>query len=508
MPEFPYHNQGNPHACGAACLMMMLESRGVPLESMRQSRLMSELDAAAIVANDSYDSSPEAVVAVANQKLASHANPRLPAIHYEIWPEWIAPRNPASRSAASDDECIAAIQAGLRTGAPVFLLANGGQHWILVYRFRSQYFVRWPVPGPLPAWNGIHNQPECSVCADGYDERHDREALLGFLNGVLRRYSLPPGYKGQRILLVPRRTRTSRLSRDSRPDPAPPEMDDRSGLARDRMMAEPASEDLTMAGAAGADEPRPPVLPPTEESARTYVQSQLSRFEKAFDRDGFLLANATAGPAVRVSYLPVDAGEAHSGPGDYFLVPVFASGANEPHFLARMGATDGALSLSASRSKDPGKTPWVFADPKSPRQIPPGWISNQRLVWQPCQQSLTPLQPFLEVRRASDGATGYLDLNGEVHLELTRANAGKFKPAPPPSSLKWFYWLLAIAGGVLIAYCNRPGGAANGRKPLPNGTTQDVEKGGRQPKPGPIDIPSPLDFSPVKEPEAKSESIK
>ncbi len=509
MPEFPYHNQGSPYACGAACLMMMLESRGVPLTSLRQSRLMSDVDAASSVPNDSYDSPPEAIVAVANRNLASHANPEMPAVHYAIWPEWIVPGTATSHPAASDDECIAAIREGLRTGAPVFLLANGGQHWVLVYRFHRQYYVRWPVPGPLPAWNGIHDQPECSVCAEGYEERHNRRALLGFLNGVLRRYHLPAGYKGQRILLVPRLTGTSRISADSRPAPAPQETDDRSPPARSRMTADPPPRDSPIAGADGTDEPRPPVLPLTEESARTFVQAQLSLFEKAFERDGLLLTNATAGPAVLVRFLPVDPQDDHARPGDYFLVPVFASGAGEPHFLARVGAAGGELSLSASRSKDLRKTPWVFADPKSPRQIPPGWTSRQRLVWQPCQQSFTPLQPFLEVKRTADGATGYLDLHGKVHPELTRANAGGFRPPSTASPWKWFCWLLVIAGGILIAYCNRTADTDSGRKPPPKGTGEDDrEKGGRQLQPGPVVIPLKPNGPSDKEPEAKTESVK
>jgi hypothetical protein len=409
MPEFPYHNQGDNETCGAACLMMMLESTGLLLAGMRQSGLLTATESASIMPQDDYYSPPEAMVAVANQLLNGIPASALPKVRYKVFPAGINPLQHTTAAAANDDECIAAIRAGLNTGAPVFLLANGGSHWVLIYKRPQKYYIRWPFVGPGTVLNGTHGAPPCNLCTAGFEDRRTKGAVLSALAEVLGMYADPPGYVGQRILLVPQTvaivTPQPLVAQSAAPDGA--------GNSDSEPPVVPRAQPVPAQGEKEEDEdPRPAVLPLTEKSAQAFVQSQLAGFADSFELHGALLLHATAGPAIRVHYLG-------NSKRDYFLVPVFAKAASLPHFVAQVGAAAGDLGISSIRTNAPAKDQWVFTAPAKGAMVAEGWKYNDRLVWQPCLQSLTPLQPFVEVKRQSDGAIGFSDLTGKVHPELS-----------------------------------------------------------------------------------------
>lgn len=205
---FPAHHQDCDIYCGPACVMMMLQHAGVPVNGLYQSTLMSsiavchsQLSTTGVepVSFGDIASPPMALALAASKELALSPRPNL---SYEIYPPQSDPPPPT----LTDDEVLLQIRSSLDdAAAPVFLLSQGGGHWILVCgRVGTGFRVRWPDNLGYAQGNQIPHQPgPCPLCK----ALHSSQKKIMTETGLLRIF--PPvdrdvgNYKDQRLMLVP-----------------------------------------------------------------------------------------------------------------------------------------------------------------------------------------------------------------------------------------------------------------------------------------------------------------
>ena len=88
----------------------------------------------------------------------------------------------------------------------------------------------------------------------------------------------------------------------------------------------------------------------------------------------------------------------------YYLVPWGKAG------IVQVDAGTGGV-LGVTLFQQPAESPLLPA------------IEGARLVWQPCQESTSPVRPFYEVARPN-GRTSYVDMSGRVLDRLTPLGKG------------------------------------------------------------------------------------
>ena len=193
-PRFPYHFQDDPEYCGPACLMMLLESRGLPVSAppLYPSDLWRELGAVPDVSCRAFASSPGAMAAVATARLEGTG------LAYEVYP----PQTPEVQ-VFDDDAMLRAISSRLSIG-PVLVMTRSGGHWVVVFgEEQGGYFVC------SPDWHQGHRVQEqphhegiCPACTGGTGTLYTRESLLQTFTPVFTR--TPTTYTGRRLIVAPR----------------------------------------------------------------------------------------------------------------------------------------------------------------------------------------------------------------------------------------------------------------------------------------------------------------
>jgi hypothetical protein len=202
MPLFPYHYQDCEEDCGPACLLMMLESRGIPPNHWLQSTLLS---LAQTVCDPSGHSGCSYLASPPNG-LASAANAALsiyPAqsLQYEVFPVQTPPNPPPS-----DQEIVERIIRSLdEEGAPVFLLVDSGRHWIAVHGWRKIDDVRFfdfrsPYQGLSCSYLRLHDTG-CIWCGNPDVEVLPENGLLARLTPVT--HGGTGTWGGQRVIVAP-----------------------------------------------------------------------------------------------------------------------------------------------------------------------------------------------------------------------------------------------------------------------------------------------------------------
>lgn len=453
MPALPFHNQDCDVYCGPACLMMMLQSQSLPPDGTDSSRpdpadiyqvdLMTEVVIARIKAGlvnpNEWQSSPEAMVAAANDRLQLHGS----SVRYSIFPARPHPKGDPGPPDQSFEEAIHVSTE--ETGAPVFVLTRSGEHWILVSkgsRGNKKYGSKFKSCNPDSLGNAegtrvAHNEV-CTVCkARGRNTALTEKGLFDRFTPVAGKSD---GYNGQRILLIP-----ARLAAPPPVAPAPP-----PAAAPAPLEAAPAPPEA--AAIPGIEPPDTPAPWPTEpgaepekarlQQARDTVEREIADFRDLFEEHGEHFDKARVGTAIRVEHPTAPFPE-----GSYYLVPIFSGvrvPESEPYFVAQVCGVSGAfLAIDCIREAQPNPDCWIYKllnedelESKIAREmkeyIPRTWHSNYRLVWQFCRQSLSPMEPFHELIR--DGKPGYMDKHGIVHptLELPRSTHAQTDPAPLP----------------------------------------------------------------------------
>lgn len=207
---FPSHHQDCSFYCGPACLMMMLQHAGVSPNGLFQSDLMSAvatshselcLNGLEDVSFGDIASPPMALALAASNKL--DLSPR-PNLSYRIHPPQTEPLPPP----LTDDQVLKQIRASLTADpAPVFLLSQGGGHWILVCDlYGNKFRVRWPDNLGYEADDPIqipHQPGTCLLCKN----LHSAQKKTMTEEGLLRVF--PPvdrdvgNYRTQRLMLLP-----------------------------------------------------------------------------------------------------------------------------------------------------------------------------------------------------------------------------------------------------------------------------------------------------------------
>ncbi len=199
MPEtsirtrFPYHFQDAPEYCGPACLMMLLESRGLPVAAppLYQSDLWRELGAVPDVSCRAFASSPGAMAAVATARLAGTG------LAYEVYP----PQTPEPQ--VLDDHAVLSVISARLVIGPVLVMTRSGGHWVVVFGEEDGgCFVC------CPEWHQGHRVQEqphqegiCPACIGGTGTLYTREALLQTFTPVFTREAT--SYSGQRLIVAP-----------------------------------------------------------------------------------------------------------------------------------------------------------------------------------------------------------------------------------------------------------------------------------------------------------------
>jgi hypothetical protein len=423
MPDFPFHDQECSDYCGAACLMMMMRSQGADLTGISQFQLMQ-------AARDEDESGdffcpPESIAAVAEAQLKSLK----PSLTYMVVSD-----NPPSGEPAFTAETIPQVVESCITQhtAPVFLLAQGGVHWMLVYDKSGEGF-NWRNPKSLGypgSEEGVaeqhrtHTVSPCVLCGIGNLEEALFPAQLRNLLPVCENF---PSYAGQRILVIPALIQTEDASLLISTPELPPSPE----------TSEPAFPSMPDPNAAS---PEPLRVPPPPESIvrlpEDFLKSLTSRlpdYAELFRTHGGRLKDAKLGLGVKVEHL------SGNPKLDYLLFPVFLDAA-APYFIIQLSAdTHELLTMTGITAPKPGEEPWFYApegreelDAKlreKAGQLPGGWRSNRRLVWRYCLQSNTPMVPFHEVTR--DDEIGYMDVFGKVHKKLEFPVPRRARPDTP-----------------------------------------------------------------------------
>jgi hypothetical protein len=106
----------------------------------------------------------------------------------------------------------------------------------------------------------------------------------------------------------------------------------------------------------------------------------------------------------------------------YYLVPWEAPGGTAG--LVQIEAGQGGV-LGVTPFQRPGPSPLLA--PEQARDAAAGG-EVLRLVWQPCQESTSPVRPFYEIARA-DGRRSYVDMSGRALDRLTPLGRGGGGPA-------------------------------------------------------------------------------
>lgn len=193
-PRFPCHFQDGPEYCGPACLMMLLESRGLPVSTppLYQSDLWRELGAVPDVSCRAFASPPGAMAAVATARLAGTG------LAYEVYP----PQTP--EPPVLDDQAILSVIAARLVIGPVLVMTRSGGHWMVIFSEEAGGYF-----GCSPEWHQghrLHEQPHhegiCPACIGGTGTHYTREALLQTFTPVFTR--TPTSYSGQRLIVAPR----------------------------------------------------------------------------------------------------------------------------------------------------------------------------------------------------------------------------------------------------------------------------------------------------------------
>ena len=177
--------------------MMMLEHKGkINFATAFQAHIMNSIVLARQVSGIAWDSSPEAMVKVANDMLGAPANNAI----YEIYPS-----QPPGAPAPSLDQYAQKIKKCIETmNAPVFLLTSSGGHWVVVHQVLSGKFKTLS-PTSLGYDRGDtvpHDSTVCSECGAGVTTSY---TLAGLGNIFTPVSSADPTYRNQRIMLIPRR---------------------------------------------------------------------------------------------------------------------------------------------------------------------------------------------------------------------------------------------------------------------------------------------------------------
>ena len=440
MPDFPFHFQDTADYCGPACLQMTLENEGIPIGEMIQSALMGEINSGSLASRGAFVSPPDGMMNAANLRLQSKGNP----LRYRVFEPASPPGN------ARDQELTDEILDGL-TGpkAPVFTLVQSGGHWVLIFTSRIRrgvryFYVRWPV-FPHPGNVSLLHNTGCSLCGASSTTVLAGEELFDTLLAITDQAN---GYwNGRTLLLLPV------MQNDAAPHPPAPPVDGGAAPAGN-------SPGPVLGGASGGapaavsprdeparkslSEPTPPVPRPNgaesaevsadeEKELRELFQDELRDLDELFEVHKGRLATATIGTPLCVYRL--------DRPGSYYyLVPVL-SGGDRPFLLAMVSPTRRQLlRIEAADEREGGTTNpiWVYVllvkvDLTNQLSKPVGFAMDgefhlsRRLVWQPCDQSRTPFQPFHELVGPGE-EKAWLDVFGKIHHELTdKRNAATTK---------------------------------------------------------------------------------
>jgi hypothetical protein len=472
MPDFPFHNQECFDYCGAACLMMMLQSQGADLQAMSQFALMQEARKKDVSVG--FFCPPESVAGVATARLA----PLKPLLIYTI-----ASDNPPVGIPVFTQETMPGVIANCLTlhQLPVFVLSQGGGHWILIYSRGAEGF-NWRNPESLgfagsedgaAEEDRTHTDSPCALCGSGEMEEALFPAGLKNLPPVDEDY---PSYAGQRILVMPTTLQTEEVAvqvdnpeedlpaqpseqdqvpqqTENNPDSVPNPKEDSPPLPCGPDQAAPQQTEDNPDSVPNPEEDLPPSPPeqaqaalhmkpqaksfspesvrmtPPPESVVTLpddflreVTTRLPNFADLFPTHGCRLKDAKVGLGVKVEHL------SGNSKLDYLLFPVFLN-ESAPYFLVQLKAdTYELLTMTGITAGKPGKEPWFYYPPEreaelnaslhqKAEQLPAGWKSNRRLVWKFCLESNTPMAPFHEIIRGTE--TGYMDVFGIIHTKLT-----------------------------------------------------------------------------------------
>ncbi len=198
MNDCPYHFQDSRDFCGPACMMMLLESQRVPVNTIYQSALWGELAGFQTVTRRAFATAPEAFAGAVSRRLAGSG------VGYAIYPP--QPQNSPPPVPMSAGSIITEIKNRLSTfkDHPVLALIEGGKHWVIIYKCDGNDFLicspQWKET--LSEANQAHNSPPCLPCSGGPETVMSLTGLREVLSPVSTSRA-PTIYNHQRIIVVP-----------------------------------------------------------------------------------------------------------------------------------------------------------------------------------------------------------------------------------------------------------------------------------------------------------------
>lgn len=402
--------------------MMLLESRGVQLsgpDPVYQSQLFGEISLEPGVAYMAFSSAPGALARATTRRMQRHGI----GLAYEVYPAQLPPSaagaEPPVPPVVDGQAMLDVITARLATG-PVIALLQSGLHWVVIYgENQGRFFICSPKDSSALSRNQQpHHSGPCPPCEGGTETVLTSEGLRLSLTPIFT--TTRSFYSGQRIVLLPVATPAA---------PPPPAPDDAAAVppAPAPPPADPLSvpptlippPEMKQPQAEQAKEKARAVLP--EAALNALRPEVLKEYSQLFRQHGERLSSAILGAPVPVAHLT-------DPEGDYFLIPIFTNGLREPWFVGQVSAVTGSLlRLDCIRALEPDENSWIYAvlnKEQSEKKLAAllqrcsadGWQSAGRLVWKPTLLSLSPLEPFHELRRGTE--TGYMDLWGAIHTDL------------------------------------------------------------------------------------------
>lgn len=402
---FPFHYQDCSNFCGPACLQLVLQHFGAPIEQLIQSALLLKIQNECRTGCGYFISSPEGLAEASNLTLAEHVAPA--GVTYQVF-------STGTAQPSDFDACVREIESAIDvTHAPVFALVQSGGHWIVIHGWspgppERTFFVRWPAHVRSFCAHGFVHDAACGACGQATDELLTETELRDTLLPILDRGA--ESWEGEMVLVVPRAEGVPHGA------PAAP------GGLRVRTDTDGATDGL----APGEEE---------GDGLEMDAASKLRPEEKAaavVDRNRGFLADQFPHHRTRLEHAAYSAPllvERMGKPGgSYWLVPIAEIAGKPPFMMAMVDATAGKLRramatvLAGSGTSTP---PWVHQVIKAKAIVKMDGDGSKlaathnltatgRLVWQHCAESTTPFQPFV-LLKTEKGEDRFLDVFGTIH---------------------------------------------------------------------------------------------